>query len=151
MGLFLLTYGTHEGFDGHRSRFFWEGQGNKKKYHMVAWEDICKPKDQGGLGIMSTKLMNVTMMSKWIWRMLTEDDSKLLWLQLLKAKYPVEQFFTTMAAGGSPFWHSLHKVKSSFKRGARFFPGDNSSVLFWTDHWTGDEALSVRYPRLFQI
>jgi hypothetical protein len=78
-------------------------------------------------------------------------DSKLPWLQLLKGKYPVEQFFTTMAAGGSPFWHNLHKLKSSFKRGTRFLPGNNSNVLFWTDHWTGDDALSVRYPRLFQI
>jgi hypothetical protein len=93
----------------------------------------------------------MAMMAKWIWRMLTEDDSKLLWLQLLKAKYPVEQFFTTTAAGGSPFWHSLHKLKSAFKRGARFFLGDNSSVLFWTDRWTGEEALSVRYTRMFQI
>jgi hypothetical protein len=93
----------------------------------------------------------MAMMAKWIWRMLTEDDSKLLWLQLLKAKYPVEQFFTTTAARGSPFWHSLHKHKSTFKREVRFFLGDNSIVLFWTDHWTGEEALGVRYPRLFQI
>jgi hypothetical protein len=151
MGLFLLSDGTHEGFDRHRCRFFWEGQGNKMKYHMVAWEDICKPKAQGGLGVMNTKLMNLALMTKWIWRMLTEDDSKLLWLQLLKAKYPVDQFFSSTAVGGSPFWHSLHKLKAVFKQGARFFPGSNSDVRFWTDHWTGEEALSVRYPRLFQI
>jgi hypothetical protein len=115
MGLFLFSDGTHEGFDRHRCRFFWEGQGNKRKYHMVAWEDICKPKAQGGLGVMNTKLMNLALMTKWIWRMLTEDDSKLLWLQLLKAKYPVDQFFSSTPVGGSPFWHSLHKLKAVFK------------------------------------
>jgi hypothetical protein len=34
MGLFLLADGTHAGFDKHRNRFFWEGQWNKKKYHL---------------------------------------------------------------------------------------------------------------------
>jgi hypothetical protein len=32
MGLFLLPDGTHVGFDEHQNRFFWEGQGNKRKY-----------------------------------------------------------------------------------------------------------------------
>jgi hypothetical protein len=49
---------------------FWEGQGNKKKYHLVSWQEICKPKDQGGLGVMNTKLMIQALMIKWIWRML---------------------------------------------------------------------------------
>jgi hypothetical protein len=65
---------------------------------------------------MNTKLMNLALMTKWIWRMLTEDDSKLLWLQLLKAKYPVDQFFSTTAVGESPFWHSLHKLKAVSNR-----------------------------------
>jgi hypothetical protein len=29
LGLFLLADGTHAGFDKHRNRFFWEGQGTK--------------------------------------------------------------------------------------------------------------------------
>jgi hypothetical protein len=35
MSLFLLPEGTHAGFDKHRSRFFWEGTGDKKKQHWV--------------------------------------------------------------------------------------------------------------------
>jgi hypothetical protein len=58
MGLFLLVDGTHAGFGKHRDRFFSEGQGTKKKYHLVSWQEICKPNDQGGLGVMHTKLMN---------------------------------------------------------------------------------------------
>jgi hypothetical protein len=42
-------------------------------------------------------------------------------------------------------------IKALFKLGARFFPEEDSSVMFWTDHRTGEDALSVRYPRLFQI
>lgn len=118
---------------------------------MVCWQDICKPKDQGGLGVMNTKQMNIALMLKWVWRILTEEDSKLLWLQLLKAKYPVSDLFGSTPAGGSQFWHSIHKIKHLFKLGARFEPGDDSRVCFWTDLWTGEEPLSVRFPRLCTI
>jgi hypothetical protein len=33
MGLFLLAEGTHAGFDEHLARYFWEGLGDKQKYH----------------------------------------------------------------------------------------------------------------------
>ena len=50
MGLFLLADGVHSKFDTPRSRFFWEGAGPKRKYHMVKWQAVCRPKAQGGLG-----------------------------------------------------------------------------------------------------
>jgi hypothetical protein len=64
MGMFLLADGTHIGFDKHRNRFFWEGQGDKRKYHLVNWKNICRPKSQGGLGVLNTKPMNISLMEK---------------------------------------------------------------------------------------
>jgi hypothetical protein len=43
MGLFLLAEGTHAGFDKHLARFFWEGVGDKRKYHWLRWDDCCVP------------------------------------------------------------------------------------------------------------
>jgi hypothetical protein len=65
-GLVLLADGMHAGFDKHRNIFFQEGQGTKKKYHLVSWPSICQPKCQGGLGVMNTKVMNIALMAKWI-------------------------------------------------------------------------------------
>jgi hypothetical protein len=104
MGLFLLADGTHAGFDKHRNRFFWEGKGTKKKYHLVKWQDICQPKGQGGLGITDTKLMNIALMAKWIWRCFSGQNEDLLWLKLLRAKYRVSDLFTSPnPVGCSPF------------------------------------------------
>jgi hypothetical protein len=93
MGLFLLADGTHAAMDRHRNRFFWEGQSATKKFHMVNWKTICQPKSQGGLGVMNTKFMNIALIAKWIWRIYREENSDLLWLRLLRAKYRTSEIF----------------------------------------------------------
>jgi hypothetical protein len=49
------------------------------------------------------------------------------------------------AHSGSPFWRSLHKIKSYFKLGAKYSQGNGRRIRFWT------EPLSARFQRLFQI
>jgi hypothetical protein len=45
MSLYMLFDATQVEMDRMRSRFFWEGVGDKRKYHMVDWAIVCKPKD----------------------------------------------------------------------------------------------------------
>jgi hypothetical protein len=66
MGLFLLQDGIHARFDSLRSRFYWEGSGPKRKYRLVSWPTICRPKAMGGLGLLNTKKMNIALLAKWI-------------------------------------------------------------------------------------
>lgn len=35
-----------------RSNFLWQGANEKKKYHMVKWEAVTRPREFGGLGII---------------------------------------------------------------------------------------------------
>jgi hypothetical protein len=104
----------------------------------------------GGLGVINTKTMTISLMAKWIWRLFSEENADLLWLRLLKAKYNVPEFFSSNPARESPFWHSLHKIKEHLKQGAKFHPGRQSKVSFWKDTWLGNTPLSVRFPSLFQ-
>ncbi|WVZ58599.1 hypothetical protein U9M48_008856 [Paspalum notatum var. saurae] len=66
-----------------RSRFFWQGDESKKKY-FAKWTILCQPKDQGGLGIHDLNIKNTTLLSKWLFKLLTSDGT---WQQLLKNKY----------------------------------------------------------------
>ena len=52
---------------------------------MVKWSEICKPKDQGGLGVISSKRMHISLLSKWLWRIQTAVG--VLWLEIIHAKY----------------------------------------------------------------
>jgi hypothetical protein len=58
--------------------------GQKKKYHLVRWEIICKSKKKGGLGIEDLKRMNISLLCKWWWKLEKEDG---LWQQIIRHKY----------------------------------------------------------------
>ncbi|KAK1607583.1 hypothetical protein QYE76_031256 [Lolium multiflorum] len=120
MGIYLLHDTTHSAMDKHRCRFFWEGVGDKQKYHMVDWASVCKPKAFGGLGILNTRLMNIALMLKWIWKIYQGDTG--LWADLINAKY---------------LQGAKHKVNNGLR------------TYFWLDWWTGSGPLLARFPRIF--
>ena len=70
----LGFYWLNERFHSDRGRLFWEGV-DKKKYHMVKWGALAKPKEFGGLGFINTRAMNAALLCKWIFRLDSGDDS----------------------------------------------------------------------------
>ena len=54
----------------------------------VAWQDICKIQDEGGLGIRALKEVNLVYRLKLIWRMLARESLWGKWIKtnLLKKK-----------------------------------------------------------------
>jgi hypothetical protein len=51
----------------------------------VKWEDICKPKKEGGLGVKNLRVMNLSLLAKWRWKLLLEGNE--LWKKVVMAKY----------------------------------------------------------------
>ena len=132
MGFYWLQDGVHKQMDSIRASFLWQGTEEKFRYHMAKWEMVTRPKDQGGLGIINTRLMNDCLLVKWIWKIHQEPDS--LWFQQLKAKYMNRvNFFSSKCKGASQFWQGLHKVKHLFKWGAIFKVGNGKNCRFWQD------------------
>jgi hypothetical protein len=149
MGLYLLYDTSHGIMNKHRSRFFWEGVGQKRKYHMVDWATVCKPREFGGLGILNTKNMNIALMCKWIWKLYQNAEG--LWADLLRAKYLGDShvFSSAVPAKGSQFWNAIQKIKWHFKLGARHHVQDGRKTMFWLDWWEGQGPLCDRFPQLF--
>jgi hypothetical protein len=134
--------------DMSRARFFWEGVGEKKKYHMVKWDRLCMPKEFGGLGFADTRIRNICLLSKWIYKL--EAGAKDLSCQILRSKYLGDGgFYQSSSAGGSQFWRDLHKIKKWFKMGSRYEVGNGKKTFFWEDVWIGDVALKIRFPLVF--
>nr|AAM08499.1 Putative retroelement [Oryza sativa Japonica Group] len=106
-----------------RSRFFWEGLEMKRKYHMVRWEALCRPKDFGGLGFSNTRVMNIALLSKWIIKL--ESGCNDACCKLLRNKYMQEGgFFQSNARGASQFWKGLYEIKKWLSLGSAYELGN---------------------------
>jgi hypothetical protein len=84
ISFFLLPKGILQKLDYYRSRFFWQGDSEKKKYRLAKWSVVCCPKDQGGLGIHDLSVKNSALLGKWLFKLLTEEGT---WQTILKRKY----------------------------------------------------------------
>jgi hypothetical protein len=50
--------------------FLWHGHNLEKKWALVSWDKVCKPKYLGGLGLQDTGKLNSTMGERIWWRWL---------------------------------------------------------------------------------
>jgi hypothetical protein len=150
MGFYWLHEGRQKRLDTARGRFFWEGVGNKKKYHMIKWEALASPKEFGGLGFIDTRTMNTTLLAKWIYKLDRGENN--LALEVLRRKYLGDNSFCqSRQRGSSQFWQGLLKVKDWYEQGTKWKVGNGNEIKFWHDVWLGDCSLKIRYPRLFHI
>lgn len=46
---------------------------------------MCQPKEKGGLDVGDIRVVNVSLLAKWRWRLLNEDHA--LWKEVLVEKY----------------------------------------------------------------
>lgn len=60
-------------------------RGRKIKWALVAWENICKPKTHGVLGLDDPEILNKVLAAKLWWRWLKDSASP--WAKIWKQKY----------------------------------------------------------------
>ncbi|XP_031124367.1 uncharacterized protein LOC116027080 [Ipomoea triloba] len=86
--------------------FFWNG---KKAW--VAWDDICLPKEEGGLGLKNIKLWNATVLSKIIWNIHKNKNS--LWIKWIHSFYLIHKDFWTWkpTRNESALMRSLSRIR----------------------------------------
>ena len=70
--------------DKTRKRFFWQGRGTKKKYFLVKWCKIAKPKRKGDQEIKDLRKMNMSLLCRWWWKI---EKGEGLWQEIVKKKY----------------------------------------------------------------
>ena len=116
--MFLLSFfeipkGVLKRLDFYRSRFFWQSDQHKKKYQLTKWSIICRPKDQGGLGVELLQIKNKCLLSKWLSKILNEEG---VWQELLCNKYLGGTTLSQVKVkpSDSPFWKGIMKVKDDF-------------------------------------
>ncbi|GAU37373.1 hypothetical protein TSUD_22470 [Trifolium subterraneum] len=50
--------------------FLWGGASQDRKIAWVSWDNVCRPKNCGGLGIRDLRAVNLALLGKWRWRVI---------------------------------------------------------------------------------
>lgn len=61
------------------------GDEETRKIHLLSWDKLLHPMDQGGLYLRYARQTNVAFLTKLGWRVLTEPNT--LWSRVLRNKY----------------------------------------------------------------
>jgi hypothetical protein len=137
--MFMLSFlkipvGVRKRLDFYRSNFFWQSDEHKKKYRLSKWSILCRPKDQGGLGIEVLELKNKCLLSKWLFKILSEEG---MWQQLLCNKYLKNKTLAQVEVRqtDSPLWKGLMHVKENFFKRGSFKVGDGKSLRLRMCGW----------------
>jgi hypothetical protein len=83
LSLYMASKMVLKRMDYFSARLLWQDSEEDRKYHLVNWPDICRPKDQGGLGVLDLEVMNSCLLSKWFWRL---ENSTGSWQQIIEKK-----------------------------------------------------------------
>jgi hypothetical protein len=123
------------------------------KFHLVEWDKVCSPIDEGGLGIRNMRWFNQALLGKWLWRFAHEEGA--WWRSVLVAKYgSVWGGWRSGVISGSHgvgLWKFICMGWLNFRKFFKYDPGDGSKIRFWDDVWCGDRALKEVFPDLFSI
>jgi hypothetical protein len=85
LSLFRMPMGVRKKIVSLQRRFLWGGAAGASKISWVSWCDVCRPKKEGGLGVKDLRIMNISLLTKWKWRLLSEGQS--IWQNILWDRY----------------------------------------------------------------
>uniref|UniRef100_A0A0V0IE94 Putative ovule protein n=1 Tax=Solanum chacoense TaxID=4108 RepID=A0A0V0IE94_SOLCH len=152
MSVFPAPAGVIDRIEVLRRTFFWQGNEDKRKYHLVKWEEMNISKKIGGVGIRNMKFQNQSLMMKWLWKFASAENS--LWKEVIAAKYGMrDKWMTTKVTSpyGSSVWRSISDLWDLVLERSYCKVGNGRKVAFWMDKWCGQVPLSQRFPDLYDL
>lgn len=133
--------------EGHMAEFLWSQKGQTRT-HWVSWQKICRPIDEGGLGIRSLEDTVYGLHGNLAWKFLSQDS---LWIRMLLQKYGVESIYEDahFRSGSSKLWKVLiphfHNLLDTSHWQVR-----RRGISFWCAKWCG-KAINPIFGRELMV
>ncbi|XP_028097038.1 uncharacterized protein LOC114296911 [Camellia sinensis] len=148
MSCFKLSVSLSKKINAAIARFWWGSQGDERKVHWLSWPKLSACKKRGGLGFRDLEAMNLALLAKQGWRLVSGPPS--LFQRVFKAKYFHNTSFWVAKDFASASWAlksilACHKV---LERGWRWQVGNGRNIRIWDDPWLPSQStFRVLVPR----
>ena len=112
----------------------------------VAWEEVCVPIQECGLGIVRAKDWNKAAMMKHVWN-LNQLHSGFGWVEWIKTTYLVRESFweIPIPSDASWAWKSILKLRMEAREHIKAIIGNGQATYVWHDNWHPRGPLKDRY------
>lgn len=133
--------------------FIW-GTTDEKKIHLLSWNTLVSPKEEGGLGIQKTAFKNKALHAKLAWKMFNNQNS--LWASLLIHKYSRNKVIGVDNRGKSnncsTIWKIILNGWNICMENMNWDLGDWKNIRFWKDTWsTFKQPISTQVNYTFNL
>ena len=141
-----LTNWMSKQFESKLRNFLWKDKENDKKLALIKWDNLCKPKEYGGLGLRKPQWQNEALGAKLVWRLYQEHEHK--WAKILYHKYldptkPESLFRMRNLPKGSECWNFIIKCRGIISKYLTWDVAAGDKALFWEDSWDGLPPLNL--------
>ena len=153
LSLFRMPRSVSSRLEKIQRDFLWGSSSTERKIHLIKWENVCRCKMKGGIGIRSLNVMNKALLSKWAWRFAKEENT--VWKTIISLKYGTEEggWFSKSPRGNASkgLWKGINFEAVNLKQNCIFEVREGNMIRFWEDTWCGELPLCVTFPTLYNI
>ncbi|XP_074347168.1 uncharacterized protein LOC141685998 [Apium graveolens] len=137
----ILPGTTHKAIQRILTRFIWKGDITKTGGAKVSWENLCAPKEVGGLGLKNAVDWNRAQILLLLCRIVFKHKS--LWVQwILKTAFHNKIFWTMkIPTDCSWIWCKVLKLRDIARQHLIFKMGNGKAFSFWFAPWWNNTCL----------
>ncbi|KAJ0770489.1 putative RNA-directed DNA polymerase [Helianthus annuus] len=123
-------------------RFLWNAGSEGRVRAKVAWNDVCLPKNEGGLGIRSIADVNKSLMANHIWSIITKRES--IWVRWIHDyKLKGRNFWDVPCRGSISWgWRKILSIRHIIRPHIWSSIQSGSQTNVWSDMWCSLSPLS---------
>ncbi|XP_042495183.1 uncharacterized protein LOC122074441 [Macadamia integrifolia] len=121
--------------------FIWSGDPETAKGVTINWDSICKPKQEGGLGIRRLRDVNKALLCKHVWN-IRHSSSALS--NIINARFLRKNGELKKGYKSSTIWPGLRRMWSLVSSKERWVVGNGVSINFWKDRWVDSKSFQEK-------
>eukprot|EP00253_Pinus_taeda_P011657 PITA_11657 len=137
--------GVLQQFRNIQRNFLWDKEETERKWALVSWDKICKPKKHGGLGFDDQEILSKALGAKIWWHWVYHPETQ--WENIWKEKYAnswQNNDLIRMSGNikGSYIWNKAWENKRLVQEYSLWEIREGNLALFWEDNWEQEPILA---------